>query len=110
MKFVAENIGVIRGNEDPPRRGRTAQLHEDRTEDAGAPPWPPNRGGKLAPPVIGGLGGPFLGRHVVAKLREHGATQFEVVDRDRYDPSAPLRAGSFDCAQDRLHELARRKS
>jgi len=26
-----------------------------------------------------------LGRHVVAKLREHGATQIEVVDRDRYD-------------------------
>jgi len=33
--------------------------------------------------VTGGAG--FLGRHVVAKLREHGATQIEVVDRDRYD-------------------------
>ncbi len=52
------------------------------------------RGGKLAPPKVGGLGRPFLGRHVVAKLREHGATRIEVVDRDRYDPSTPLRAGS----------------
>jgi len=26
----------------------------------------------------------------VAKLREHGATQIEVVDRDRYDPSTAL--------------------
>ena len=29
----------------------------------------------------------------MAKLREHGATQIEVVDRDRYDPSTPLRTG-----------------
>ncbi len=28
--------------------------------------------------VTGGAG--FLGRHVVAKLREHGATQIEVVE------------------------------
>jgi len=41
--------------------------------------------------VTGGAG--FLGRHVVAKLREYGATQIEAVDRDRYDPSTPLRAG-----------------
>ncbi len=40
--------------------------------------------------VTGGAG--CLGRHVVAKLREHGATQIEVVDRDRY-PSTALRAG-----------------
>ena len=25
-----------------------------------SPPWPPNRGGKLAPPVIGWLGGPLF--------------------------------------------------
>ena len=40
--------------------------------------------------VTGGAG--FLGRHVAAKLCEHGATQIEVADRDRYDPSTPLRA------------------
>ncbi len=40
--------------------------------------------------VTGGAG--FLGHHVVAKLREHGATQIEIADRDRYDPSTPLRA------------------
>jgi GDP-L-fucose synthase len=33
--------------------------------------------------VTGGAG--FLGQHVVAKLREHGATQIEIADRDRYD-------------------------
>ena len=42
--------------------------------------------------VTGGAG--FWGRDVVAKLREHGATQIEVVDRDRYDPSTALRTGS----------------
>jgi GDP-L-fucose synthase len=38
------------------------------------------------------VGAGFLGRHVMAKLREHGATQIEIADRDRYDPSTPLRA------------------
>ena len=41
--------------------------------------------------VTSGAG--FLGRHVVAQLREHGATQIEVVDRNRYDPSTVRRTG-----------------
>ena len=31
------------------------------------------------------------GRHVVARLREHGATQSAAVERDRYGPSTPRR-------------------
>ena len=40
--------------------------------------------------VTGGAG--FWGLQVVAKLHEYGATQIEIADLDRYDPSAPLRA------------------
>ena len=34
VQFVAQKVGGIRGDEDTSRRGRAAQLHEDRADHA----------------------------------------------------------------------------
>lgn len=56
--------------------------------------------------VTGGAG--FLGRHVVAKLREHGATQIEIADLDRYDLRQldDIRRALKECQPDLIIHLA----
>jgi GDP-L-fucose synthase len=58
--------------------------------------------------VTGGAG--FLGRHVRAKLHEHGATQIEIADRDRYDLRQldDIRRALKECKPDLIIHLAAR--
>jgi GDP-L-fucose synthase len=58
--------------------------------------------------VTGGAG--FLGQHVLAKLREHGATQIEIADRDRYDLRQldDIRRALKECKPDLIIHLAAR--
>jgi len=58
--------------------------------------------------VTGGAG--FLGQHVMAKLREHGATQIEIADHDRYDLRQldDIRRALKECSPDVIIHLAAR--